>query len=71
MFYILKIKDRDLFFNADEMIGEYICNIPMLLDLETKNSIVKYCPDKIFSLYNDEEFSKDDLEIKEVELKYI
>jgi hypothetical protein len=32
--YIVKVKSKDLYFNADEMEGPYICNTPMLMDKE-------------------------------------
>ena len=36
-FLIIKVKDNDLYFNADEMEGPYICDTPMLMDKEQIN----------------------------------
>lgn len=77
-YLVIKVKDKDLFFNADEAMGEYVCSTPMLLDKEQADSIMKYSPDKIWN-YNagslnhsnsqtneDEYVSKNQLEVKEV-----
>ena len=69
-YFIIKIKDRDLFFNADEMMGEYACNTPMLLDKEQVDSIMKYCHE-LYLMDGDEVFYNHHLEVKEVELKYV
>jgi hypothetical protein len=31
-FLIVKVKDKDLYFNADEMEGAYVCDTPMLMN---------------------------------------
>jgi hypothetical protein len=69
-FLIVKVKDRDLYFNADEMEGPYVCNTPMLMDKDVADSIMKYA----IELYNydtDEQFTNNDLEIREVEVNLI
>lgn len=65
-YHVVKIKNKDLFFNADEGMGEYVCPTPMLLDEDQANSIMKYC-DKIFS-ENGVKYTNSDLEIREVQL---
>lgn len=74
MFYILKVKDRDLFFNFDDIVGRYICDIPMLMKMneEEKNEVIE-CMMEIVQEINfnsGTEYTKDDLELKKVELKY-
>lgn len=66
-FFVVKVKDRDLFFNADEMIGEYVCDTPMLLDKEGVESIMKYC-DRVHHMDNDEVFYNHHLEVREAQL---
>jgi hypothetical protein len=69
-FLIVKVKDKDLYFNADEMEGAYVCNTPMLMDKEQADSIMEYA----IELYNydtDEQFTNNDLEIREVEVNLI
>ena len=69
-FLIVKVKDKDLYFNADEMEGAYVCNTPMLMDKEQADSIMEYA----IELYNydtDEQFTNDQLEIREVELNIL
>jgi hypothetical protein len=69
-FLIVKVKDRDLYFNADEMEGPYVCSTPMLMDKDVADSIMKYT----IELYNydtDEQFTNNDLEIREVEVNLI
>lgn len=71
-YLVVKVKDKDLFFNADEAMGEYICSTPMLLDKDQADSIMRYCPSKIW-LYGDSEdewINKDQLEVKEVTLNF-
>ena len=80
-YLVIKVKDKDLFFNADEAMGEYVCSTPMLLAKDQADSIMKYCPDKIWN-YNagslnhsnqtseDEYVSKNQLEVKEVTLNF-
>jgi len=69
-FLIVKVKDRDLYFNADEMEGPYVCSTPMLMDKDVADSIMEYA----IELYNydtDEQFTNNDLEIREVEVNLI
>jgi hypothetical protein len=69
-FLIVKVKDRDLYFNADEMEGAYVCNTPMLMDKEQADSIMEYA----IELYNydtDEQFTNDQLEVREVEVNIL
>jgi hypothetical protein len=70
-YLVIKVKDKDLFFNADEAMGEYVCSTPMLLDKEQADSIMMYCPDKIWICDNKDEWvNKDQLEVKEVTLNF-
>jgi hypothetical protein len=69
-FLIVKVKDRDLYFNADEMEGPYVCNTPMLMDKEQADSIMEYA----IELYNydtDDMYTNHQLEIREVELNIL
>jgi hypothetical protein len=69
-FLIVKVKDRDLYFNADEVEGTYVCSTPMLMDKAQADSIMEYA----IELYNydtDEQFTNNDLEIREVEVNLI
>ena len=69
-YLVVKVKDKDLFFNADEGMGEYVCTTPMLLDKEQADSIMKYCKE-VYHIDSEEVFTNDQLEIKEVELKIL
>jgi hypothetical protein len=70
-YLVIKVKDKDLFFNADEAMGEYVCSTPMLLDKDQADSIMKYCPDKIWTYGDEDEWvNKDQLEVKEVTLNF-
>ena len=72
-FLIVKVKDKDLYFNADEMEGAYVCNTPMLMDKDQADSIMKYA-DELCNYDNydaDEVFTKDQLEVREVEVNII
>ena len=69
-FLIVKVKDKDLYFNADEMEGAYVCDTPMLMNKEQADSIMEYA----IELYNydtDEQFTNDQLEVREVELNIL
>ena len=69
-FLIVKVKDKDLYFNADEMEGPYVCDTPMLMNKEQADSIMEYA----IELYNydtDEQFTNDQLEVREVELNIL
>lgn len=67
---VVKVKNKDLFFNADEGMGEYVCSIPMLLDKEQSDSIMKHCQE-IYDIDTDDVYTNQDLEVREVELKYV
>jgi hypothetical protein len=67
---VVKVKNKDLFFNADEGMGEYVCSIPMLLDKEQADSIMKHCQE-IYDIDTDDVYTNQDLEVREVELKYV
>jgi hypothetical protein len=70
-YLVIKVKDKDLFFNADEAMGEYVCSTPMLLDKDQADSIMKYCPYKIWTYGDENEWvNKDQLEVKEVTLNF-
>jgi len=71
-YLVIKVKDKDLFFNADEAMGDYVCSTPLLLDKEQADSIMKYCPDTIWKYGGDEDelINKDQLEVKEVTLNF-
>ncbi len=69
-FLIVKVKDKDLYFNADEMEGAYVCDTPMLMNKDQANSIMAYA----IELYNydtDEQFTNDQLEVREVEVNIL
>lgn len=68
--FVVKVKGKDLFFNADEGMGEYVCPTPMLLDKEQADSIMKYCQ-SIYHMDDEQVFYKHHLEIREVELKIL
>jgi hypothetical protein len=69
-FLIVKVKDQDLYFNADEMEGAYVCNTPMLMDKDQADSIMKYA-DELYNYDTDEQFTKDQLEVREVEVNIL
>jgi hypothetical protein len=69
-FLIVKVKDQDLYFNADEMEGAYVCNTPMLMDKDQADSIMKYA-DELYNYDTDEQFTNDQLEVREVEVNIL
>ena len=69
-FLVVKVKDKDLYFNADEMEGPYVCDTPMLMCKDGADSIMKYC-DELYNYDSDEKFTNNDLEIREVEVNLI
>jgi hypothetical protein len=69
-FLIVKVKDQDLYFNADEMEGAYVCNTPMLMDKDQADSIMKYA-DELYNYDTDEQFTKEQLEVREVEVNIL
>lgn len=69
-FLIVKVKDKDLYFNADEMEGAYVCDTPMLMDKAQADSIMEYA----IELYNydtDDMYTNDQLEVREVEVNIL
>jgi len=70
-YLVVKVKDKDLFFNADEMMGDYVCNTPMLLDKDQADSIMMNCHEVYHFDSMDEVYTNDQLEIKEVELNIL
>lgn len=70
-YLVVKVKGENLFFNADDAIGDFICDTPMLLDEEQADSIMKYC-DEIYHFEDmDKVYTNGDLEVREVELSII
>jgi len=67
---IIKVKDQDLYFNADEMEGPHICNIPMLMDKEQSDLIMGFI-DELYNYDTNEVFTNNQLEVREVELKIL
>jgi hypothetical protein len=78
--YVVKIKDKNLFFNADEISGEYISPLPLIVDKKTADRIMLYCPEEIYTNPLDIEyfkmpkdlttFKREELEIKKIKLVY-
>jgi len=69
-FLVVKVKDKDLYFNTDEMEGPYVCDTPMLMGKDQADSIMKYC-DELYNYDSDVVFTNNDLEIREVEVNLI
>jgi hypothetical protein len=69
-FLIVKVKDKDLYFNADEMEGPYVCNTPMLMDKDQADSIMKYA-DELYNYDTDDMYTNDQLEVREVEVNIL
>jgi hypothetical protein len=69
-FLIIKVKDNDLYFNADEMEGPYICDTPMLMDKEQADIIMESV-DELYNFDTHEVFTNNQLEVKEVELNIL
>jgi hypothetical protein len=69
-FLIVKVKDQDLYFNADEMEGPYVCDTPMLMNKEQADSIMEYA-DELYNYDTDDQFTKGQLEIREVEVNIL
>lgn len=75
-YFVVKVKDEDLFFNVDMMEGEFMCPVPILLDKfqadEIMDSISNY-PDNGVPSYEDinKVYGKDEIEIREVQLNLV
>ena len=64
--YVVKVKDKDLYYNADEGMGDYICDVPLILDKEQAEAVIKYT-DSIFDLDGTTEYLNSDLEVKQMQ----
>lgn len=75
-YFVVKVKNEDLFLNVDMMEGEFMCPMPILLDKfqadEIMESINNYPGDGIPD-YEDinKVYGKDDIEVREVQLNLI
>ena len=69
-FLVVKVKDKNLYFNADEMEGPYVCDTPMLMGKDQVDWIMKYC-DELYNYDSGVVFTNNDLEIREVEVNLI
>ena len=68
-YYVIKAINEDVFFNADDSMGEYMCDTPMLLDKEEAELIMSFISDEIYHFDSGKMYSDSDLRIFEVELK--
>ena len=68
-YLVVKVKGKDLFFNADEAEGEFLCDTPIFLDRSQCDSIIDYCEDLV-DISNGDIYTTDDLEIAEVTLVF-
>lgn len=66
--YVIKVKDKDLYFNADEGMGEVICEIPLIMDKQQADFIISYSYN-IYDIDGQNVYKTNDLEIREVEIK--
>ena len=73
-YFVVKAKNENLFFNADEGMGEYMCETPFILNKEDADSIVKYMSE-VYQFDDCEEptktFTKEELEVREVKLTLV
>lgn len=71
-YYIIKLKNQDLFFNHDSHFGDYISDIPILLIKEEADNIIENLHIGWIKPDNQEEvnYHKNDFEIKKVSIKY-
>ena len=69
-YFIIKLKDHDLFFNTDEGIGEYICDTPMLMDKQQVDAVMKYS-DIFYDIDGVTTYNKDQVEVREASLQIL
>lgn len=70
MTYVIKVKDKDLFITI--AAGQkWICEIPLIMDLEDANKVMDSLGVKICDFTEDNWYRKDDLEIKQITYQII
>ena len=73
-YFIIKAKNKELFYNYDDAIGNFMCDTPALLNKELADIIWEGSTKGYHDVSNETEtniYYKRNIEIKEIELKYI
>lgn len=68
--FVVKVKDKELYFNADEGNGEFVCNTPMVMDETQANDVLKYCSE-LYDIETDDMYHISDMEVREIKLQLI
>ncbi len=70
MLYVVKVKDKDLFFTRDDS-DEWISEIPLIVTLKEAETIMTWVKTKIPDLSEDNWYQKEDLEIRQITYQII
>ena len=70
MLYVVKVKDKDLFFTRDDS-DEWISEIPLIVTLKEAETIMTWAKTKIPDLSEDNWYQKGDLEIRQITYQII
>ena len=70
MLYVVKVKDKDLFFTRDDS-DEWISEIPLIVTLKEAETIMNWVKTKIPDLSEDNWYQKQDLEIRQITYQII
>jgi hypothetical protein len=70
MLYVVKVKDKDLFFTRDDS-DEWISEIPLIVTLKEAETIMNWAKTKIPDLSEDNWYQKEDLEIRQITYQII
>ena len=70
MLYVVKVKDKDLFFTRDDS-DEWISEIPLIVTLKEAETIMNWAKTKIPALSEDNWCQKEDLEIRQITYQII
>ena len=70
-YFIIKVKDKDLFYNEDSIMEQFVCDIPILLTKKESEILMRDFKGDIYTRNEKYKFSKEDLEVKEVQITFI
>lgn len=70
IYFAIKIKNQNLFWNSSDVLGDYISESPYLMKTKKEAEEVLNFLDNTYNEITNEEFSADDYELVQVELKF-
>lgn len=70
-YFIIKVKDKELFYNEDTIMEQFISKIPILLTKKESDILMRCFNGFIYTPDEKQKFSKEDLEVKEIKITFI